>query len=366
CSSLSLHLLCFLMWMMHRAPADLPSVAEGCQATVTHHHLVQKLLQRMEESIKFDEPPNPSILLAMNLAGATHGHIHRWLLQEIKKNAAERAQTDMTSGQVALHVLTLLSSCQNPWRSMEPSSPAVPTLLPVSPGCWQWHWDPTDTQTMVVLALVCAYNHTDKQDLIHDALKVVNNDFLDEQERRNGMIRDIYSMGLALQALETSSEFYAPQKWNCAQAFSVVYNQDYTTIAQLLSCLMGKSYLNAGGMCQVPTLALSLPTASIMVQLSITNTLKNYFHYSTLVCVPDNSTLLRVMKVARNEKPDIFCFQTEQTSWGPYVTSIHGLAGNKTERTYWQFFSCWSPLQKGGHLGDPKNWEHIQAVFSTY
>lgn len=80
-------------WMMHRAPGDLPSVAEGCQATVTHDHPVQKLLQRMEKSVKFDEPPNPSILLAMNLAGATHGHVHSWLLQEIKKDAVERAQT---------------------------------------------------------------------------------------------------------------------------------------------------------------------------------------------------------------------------------------------------------------------------------
>lgn len=52
---------------------------------------------------------------------------------------------------------------------------------------------------MAVLALVCAYKHTDKQDLIHDALKEVTNDFLDEQERRGGIIGNIDSMGLALQ-----------------------------------------------------------------------------------------------------------------------------------------------------------------------
>ncbi|NWZ36597.1 IF factor, partial [Brachypodius atriceps] len=168
--------------------------------------------------------------------------------------------------------------------------------------------------------------------------------------RGNGMIGNIYSMGLALQALETSSEFYAPRKWDRAQAFSVVYAHDYQqpmAIAQVLPALVGKSYLNAGGLCQVPTLPLSPPTAPTTVQFSITNTLKNYFHYSTSVCVPGNSTLLDVMKVARNEKPDIFCFKTKWTSWGPYVTSIHGLAANETEGTYWQFFSCWSPLQEG-------------------
>lgn len=79
-------------WMTHRAPGDLPSVAQGCQATVAHDHLVQELLQRMEKSM-FDKPLNPSILLAMNLAGDTHGHGHGRLLQEIKKNAVEKAQT---------------------------------------------------------------------------------------------------------------------------------------------------------------------------------------------------------------------------------------------------------------------------------
>ncbi|XP_039923548.1 cobalamin binding intrinsic factor-like [Hirundo rustica] len=405
-------------------------VTQGCRES-THDHLVQELLQRMEKSVKLDEPPNPSILLAMNLAGATHGHIHRWLLREIKKNAVERARTDMTSGEVALYILALLSSCQNPRcvHAMGKTINLIPILkqkmneeinkkvitwygesLDILALCLLKEYDNqdavgavakellntgsslcVDTQAMAVLALVCAYNHTDKQHLIHDALKAVTNNLLDEQKKGNGTIGNIYSMGLALQALETSSEFYAPRKWDRAQAFSVVYNHSYQqpmAMAQVLPPLVDKSYLNAGrwgcaatngmtpsqqlplppmpGTFGVPTLPPSPPTAPITVQFSITNTLKNYFHYSTSVCVPDNSTLLDVMKVARSEKPDIFCFKTEHKSRGPYVTSIHGLAGNTTKRTYWQFFSCWSPLQEGVGTYKPKNWEHIQAVFSTY
>ncbi|NXH23663.1 IF factor, partial [Myiagra hebetior] len=185
--------------------------------------------------------------------------------------------------------------------------------------------------------------------------------------KRNGMIGNIYSMGLALQALETSSEFYAPRKWDRAQAFSVVCNHSYKqpmAIAQVLPALVGKSYLNAGR-CP-PCLPLSPSTAPITVQFSITNTLKNYFHYSTSVCVPDNSRLLRVMKVASKEKPDIFCFQTEQTSWGTYVTSIHGLAASTEDRTYWQFLSAGDALEQGVGTYKPHAGEHIQAVFSTY
>ncbi|XP_063253419.1 cobalamin binding intrinsic factor-like [Prinia subflava] len=395
-------------WLTHTAPGDPPSVAEGCQATATHDPLVQELLRRMEKSIKCGKAPNPSILLAMNLAGATDGHVHSRLLQEIKENAVERAQTDMTSGEVALYILALLSSCQDPRcvHAMGKTINLIPILkqkmseeiskkeitwyrqsLDILALCLVKEYDnqdavgavatellntnsslSVDTQAMAVLALVCAYNHTDKQDLVHDALKAVTNNFLDEQKSGHGMIGNIYSMALALQALQTSSEFYAPRQWDRAQAFSVVYAHDYQqpmAIAQVLPALVGRSYLDAGrwghnvpepmaapvSMCQVPSLPLSPPTAPITVQFSITNTLKNYFHYSTSVCVPRNSTLLHVMKVAMKEKPDIFCFKTKPTCWGPFVTSIHRLAGNDTERTYWQFFSCWSPLQEGGHQG---------------
>lgn len=52
---------------------------------------------------------------------------------------------------------------------------------------------------MAVLALVCTYNHTDKQHLIRNALWEVTNHFLDEQEKSKGVIGNIESMGLALQ-----------------------------------------------------------------------------------------------------------------------------------------------------------------------
>ncbi|NWZ81055.1 IF factor, partial [Poecile atricapillus] len=200
----------------------------------------------------------------------------------------------------------------------------------------------------------------------------------------NGMIGNIYSMGLALQALEATRKFYAPRKWDCAQAFSVVSAHDYQqpmAIAQVLPALVGKSYLDVAGLdcaatqdilcpqgvCQVPTLPLSPCTAPIQVTYSITNELQGkHFHYSTTVTVPSGSTLLKVMKVAEEENPQIFSFQTEQTSWGPYVTSIHGLAGSTDDRTYWQFLSAGDALDEGVGTYKPHDGEHIQAVFSTY
>ncbi|NWV16584.1 IF factor, partial [Origma solitaria] len=228
--------------------------------------------------------------------------------------------------------------------------------------------------------------------------------------KNNGMIGNIYSMGLALQVLEATRKFYAPRKWDCVQAYSVVYAHDYQqpmAIAQVLPALVGRSYLDVAGLdCaatedvspsqQLPLFpklgAPRVPRGPIEVHYSITNKLQGkHFHYSTSVTVPSGSTLLRVMEVAAEENPAIFSFKTEQTSWGPYVTSIHGLAGSNDDRTYWKFLSAGNALDEGGGMGrwgepvlgspcpslkypsatgvgtyKPHDGEHIEAVFSTY
>ncbi|NXH92087.1 IF factor, partial [Edolisoma coerulescens] len=176
-----------------------------------------------------------------------------------------------------------------------------------------------------------------------------------------------FHLPLAPQALEATRKFYAPREWDCAQAFSVVSAHDYqqpTAIAQVLPALVGRSYLDVAGLDCAATKDMSpnrqlplspvpgthgVPRASIQVHYSITNTLQGkHFHYSTSVTVPSGSTLLQVLEVAAEENPQTFSFQTEQTSWGTYVTSIHGLAASTEDRTYWQFLSAGDALEEGG------------------
>ncbi|KAF1523732.1 Gastric intrinsic factor, partial [Eudyptula albosignata] len=202
---------------------------------------------------------------------------------------------------------------------------------------------------------------------------------------RDGMIGNIYSMGLALQALGATGRFYAPREWDCAQAFSVVYSHEYRqpmAIAQVLPALVGTSYLEAAGLdcaasagtspslelCPSPEPATTgVHRAPITVHYSIVNKLQGkHFNYTTSVQVPGGSPLLEVLQVAAAEKPDIFSFQTNQTSWGPMVISIHGLAANPDDRTYWQFFGGEDALQEGVGTYEPRDGEHIWAVFSTY
>ncbi|XP_075283376.1 cobalamin binding intrinsic factor [Opisthocomus hoazin] len=407
------------------------TAAHDCVAS---QELVSKMVRSLEDSVDTDELPNPSVLLALNLAGATDSGTRKWLLQEISEKAVERAQKDMSSGEVALYVLALLSSCQKPesvtalgqtvdllqvlqqktdeeMASLEMDGVPKTTLFGVSldalglclAGAGGYETPAValakqllssestlsvDTRAVAALALACAYGRTslhDVRDLLGEAVAGVSNGFLDEQEERDGVIGNIYSMGLALQELEATASFYAPREWDCAQAFSVVYSHDYsqpTAIAQLLPALVGRSYLEAAGIdCTAgatarqrlsPSLSPKLDTttasrALITVHYSIVNKLQGqHFDYSTSVRVAGGSTLLEVLEAAANEEPDIFSFQTEQTSWGPMVVSIHGLAASTEDKTYWQFLSSGDALDEGVGTYKPQDGDHIQAVFSTY
>ncbi|NXX39338.1 IF factor, partial [Tricholaema leucomelas] len=208
--------------------------------------------------------------------------------------------------------------------------------------------------------------------------------------KNNGMIGNIYSMGLALQALETSSKFYASREWDCKPAFDRVYSHDYiqpTAMAQVLPALLYKPYLQAADTdCAAstrktvllpgatwhhagcPASPSALPAATtIKVHYSIVNKLQGaHFNHSITVEVPAGSVLLKVLQAAEKEQPDTFSFKTEQTSWGPMVVSIHGLAANPKDKTYWQFLSDEDALEQGVGTYKPHDKEHIVAKFTTY
>ncbi|NXI44901.1 IF factor, partial [Galbula dea] len=196
--------------------------------------------------------------------------------------------------------------------------------------------------------------------------------------QRGGMIGNIYSMGLALQALEASGKFYAPREWDCEQAFAVVYGHDYQqpmAIAQLLPALVDKPYLQAAslncdgstGMPPKPQLDLSSKPQLDLVHYFIINNLQGKpFKFNITVEVPDGSTLLQVLQAAEELEPVTFSFKTEQSSWGPMVVSIHGLDANTDDKTYWKFLSGEDALQEGVGTYKPHNEEVIMAVFSKY
>ncbi|XP_042737784.1 cobalamin binding intrinsic factor [Lagopus leucura] len=377
--------------------------------------------------------PNPSVLLALNLAGDS-SKAQQELLERIKETAVKQAN-DMSSGQVALYTLALLSSCCD-LRHVEAHGQSVDliSILQEKMDEEVAHWEEegiplstlfsvgldaqalcvmgasgyqsavtilakqlrssqdklsVDEQAMMALPLVCAYNRNElqsMQDLLNSTLSKVTNEFLENQNKGNGFIGNIYSTGLAMQLLLAAGKFYAPQKWDCTQPVAAItehHLQQPMAIAQALPALVGKTYLDSASLdCSSEaskTTSLQLDPnpsqgmeaqevgSTITVKYTITNNLVGqFFTYTTTVDVPHGSVLLVVLEQAEKSDKTIFGFKTEPTSWGPMVVSIHGLAASETERTYWQFLSGSDALQEGVGTYEPHDGEHIQAVFSTY
>ncbi|XP_072194184.1 cobalamin binding intrinsic factor [Excalfactoria chinensis] len=392
-----------------------------------------RMLGILQLSAMDSEPPNPSVLLALSLAGDS-SKARQYLFEQIKETAVKQAK-DMSSGQVALYTLSLLSSCCNP-RHVKVHGQSVDLLSILQEKTDQEvaHWEENgfpqstlfsmgldaqalcvvgaggyqsaavilakqllssqdrlsvDEQAMMALALVCAYNrteHQDVQDLLKTALTKVSSAFLDKQAEGNGIIGNIYSTGLAMQLLLAAGKFYAPRPWDCSQPVATItkhHLQQPMAVAQALPALVGRTYLDSASLDCSPeaptTTSLQLDPilsrgmtaekagSTITVKYTIINDLiGQYFTYTTKESVPAGSVLLDVLEEAQRHDPTKFSFKTVSTSWGPMVVSIHGLAASETDRTFWQFFSGSDALEEGVGTYKPHNGEHILAVFSTY
>nr|XP_025965066.1 LOW QUALITY PROTEIN: gastric intrinsic factor [Dromaius novaehollandiae] len=428
---------------MLRAALGVVALLGLAGSCIVPEDTISRMLQHLESSASTDELPNPSILLALNLAGAGDSSSCKQLLQQLKETAVERASKDMTSGDLALYTLALLSSCQDPQQVQalghtidllnrlqeETDQEMVYLEIEGAPQTtfYQFSLDilalclegtgsyevaavmlakevlnrgsglSVDTRAVAALALTCAHNRLATEDLselrelLQHVVTQVASAFLDEQEQGNGMIGNIYSMGLALQALTATAAFYAPREWDCTQAFSVVFEHDLQqpmAIAQVLPALLGRTYLDATSVdctakadqgratavahhpvpaTQALPNATPLSASFITVSYSVINELRGaHFHYTTQVQVPAGSVLLAVLQAAQEQDPDHFSFQTEATSWGAMVVSIHGLAASTTDKTYWQLLSSGDALDQGVDTYKPWDGEHVEAVFSTY
>ncbi|XP_026541156.1 gastric intrinsic factor-like [Notechis scutatus] len=394
------------------------SISSGtCSVPNDQQGLVSSILTQLENWASLQGKPDPSILIALNLAKDHNLSVIMHLVQQIK----ETAGTEMTSGKVALYVLALRSACQNPADVTTPEKHvnlvqvlekktkeeikhiqttgtpkttyyqlALDTLalcVEKSPELeraanalakevlansfqFKGHFS-VDTAAVATLALFCVYEgrispqQSKFIETIREALALATKQILNEQQS-NGLLGNIYSTGLAIQALSVTSEFYSANAWNCPKTLNEVLSKitegAFSTPAassQILPSLVGKTYLDVRG--------LTCSSKTVTVNYTVTNDLIGpYFKYSTAVQVPKGSVLLTVLKAAQQFNAKEFSFQTKETSWGPMVTSINGVQGSTNEKTYWQFLSGKTPLEQGVGSYKPKNNEKIVAKFSRY
>ncbi|XP_058010535.1 cobalamin binding intrinsic factor-like isoform X1 [Ahaetulla prasina] len=389
-----------------------------CYVPSDRQWLVKGLQTQLENSATCPQSkPDPSVLIALNLAEDHNLSVITQLVRQIK----ETAGTEMTSGKVALYVLALRSSCENPADVSTPEkhvnlvqvleektkeeinhihttgtpkttyyqlaldtlalcvekSPELEitaTTLAKAALNNSFQFDgrySVDTGAVASLALFCVYEgrissqQSKITGTIQAALTLITEQILNEQQT-NGLLGNIYSTGLAMQALSVTSEFYSANAWNCPKTLNEVLSKiiegAFSTPAaasQILPSLVGKTYLDVKG--------LTCSSETVTVHYTVINKLIGpHFRYSTTVKVPKGSVLLAVLEAAQQLNANEFSFQTEETSWGPMVTSINGLQGSTNEKTYWQFLSGKTPLEQGVGSYKPRDNELIVAIFSRY
>ncbi|XP_043828410.1 cobalamin binding intrinsic factor isoform X2 [Dromiciops gliroides] len=401
-----------LLWAVngaHTLPWTIPTEKQA---------LVDDLQDVMESSVTPSSFPNPSILIAMNLVGTQNAEAQKLLTKTIMSIDS----TDLTVGQLALNIMALTSSCQDPGnrlsllkRKMEnwvSSSPQDPYSVFYGPSLGllalcQKNQEGTldlavgfakmllanvspfnvDTGALATLALTCVSNMIpeDLDDEYSEFFGHVLTNIVENLSRRiedNGLIGGLYSTGLAMQALSVQPV----EKWNCGKTIERVLKEieqnqfaNPMSIAQILPSLKGKTYLD------VPRITCSIDQevrqtlqrqpgslwtsdSDITVTYTINNQLRGVeliFNETEVVSVRKGSFLLAVLEEAQRKNPK-FKFESRMTSWGLYITSINNIHEVENHRTYWQFLSGKTPLDQGVGSYIPYNNEHITANFTQY
>ncbi|XP_066216499.1 cobalamin binding intrinsic factor [Saccopteryx leptura] len=410
--------LLLLLWAVAGASTQTQS---SCSVPPAQQPLVNSIQVFMENSVTSSAFPNPSVLIAMNLAGALNTEAQKLLTYQLMASDTDA----LTIGQLALTIMALTSSCRDPgnkvtilqgrMKNWAPSGPnaeassfygpslAILALCLENPESTlplaarfaktvQANSSPfnIDTGAMVTLALTCMYNkipvgsEEGYRTLFSGVLKnTVEN--ISMRIKENGLIGDIYSTGLAMQALSVTPQ--QPNKeWNCEKTMYAILNEikqgkfhNPMSIAQILPSLEGKTYLDVPHVsCSpdhevqptLPNYPSPVPTAAsnITVIYTINNQLRGVdllFNVTIDVSVKSGSVLLVVLEEAQRKNPT-FKFETTMTSWGPVVSSINNIAENVNHKTYWQFLSDKTPLNEGVADYVPFNSEHITANFTQY
>ncbi|XP_031762457.1 cobalamin binding intrinsic factor [Xenopus tropicalis] len=392
-----------------------------CSVSDKETALVTALLVNLERTVEANSPPDPSVLLALTLGSSIDTDAKILLTQQLKEDLAMKVSQDLpfSSGRLALYTLALRSSCCDPTKiptakgdinlvymleektqeeiaSIENTQSPLTTLYQValdvlalcvmsSPEAFQaaytlskvippnpsGHSFSVDTAAIGVMGFTCVLAMDGVPPQMLKAMKMAHSTLLTlilSELKSDGVIGNIYTTGLAGQALTSAQSYYTPEYWNCPCTLQQVLQQiPLGTFAQpgpasqVLPFLNGKNYVN------VKDIQCSYNANPITVEYTIVNNLVgDNFKSFIQISVNEGSTLLQVMAKAAEDNPKEFSFKTEETSFGPFVTTINHLSGSNNDKTFWQFFSGSTPLNEGVGVYKPSNKEHILAIFSKY
>ncbi|XDA84683.1 hypothetical protein R6Z07F_014492 [Ovis aries] len=236
-----------------------------------------------------------------------------------------------------------------------------------------------DTGAMAVLALTCVRRDTQRKMGASTKRKIsgyiasLANKI--QAEGKQGLLGNVFSTGEAMQALFVSSDYYKNER-NCRETLRTVFDNIsqgvfYLPIAaaQILPALMGKTYLDViSPSCGHNPVKFNVSTEKPDTATPTTAPLNILVKYSvrinttshTQVTVRKGSVFLDVMKAAQEKNEALFRFTVEETSWGPFVTSVQGISASSKDRTYWKLLSNGQPLTQGAGSHVVQNGDNLE------
>ncbi|XP_004869768.1 transcobalamin-1 isoform X3 [Heterocephalus glaber] len=356
-----------------------------CEVSEENYFRLHPLLSTMTNSKYTTGTQSADVLLSLRLVGIQNQTLIQPLSQQVKKYVGRKG-SNLSSGQLALITLAL-GAC----RTADEIFIYENHLLGHLENKLQAEIENMNTGAMAVLALTCVkrglingQTKTDKKDLrsIDDHIQSLVKKILSEK-KENGLIGNTFSTGTAMQALFVSSDHYKESEWNCQQTLDTILkeiSQGAFTLpaaaAQVLTTLMGKTYLDVDkdfscasglGNFNIPSHEPDTTTPpNSPTNISVHYSVKISEIYSTTITVPSGSVFLDVMEEARKKNETVFGFTVEQSSWGPYITSVQGLKANNNDRTYWELLSNGRSLSQGVGNYVVHNSEGLEVRWSKY
>ncbi|XP_048412325.1 transcobalamin-2-like [Stegostoma tigrinum] len=252
----------------------------------------------------------------------------------------------------------------------------------------QQHWF-VGTSAMMVLALKCVseskvpntgtwmYSNDARKKVLSAMNKLIQK--IQDRQRENGEVGDIYSTSLALQALLAVGD---EERWLKGKARLLIdarqgMFRNPMALSQLLPVLYQRTYLDIGQInCINENDSLKWMQSDHRKEPK-SNNQKGFVHLTvngmngTVICTAkvrlfQKMSLQAVLNEARI-KDAKFNFETRPTLWGPFLTSICNLRAQDNSRNYWRLLTGNNtPLKQGIQDYRPHQGEHIVLRLSKF
>ncbi|NXE55824.1 TCO2 protein, partial [Casuarius casuarius] len=215
-----------------------------------------------------------------------------------------------------------------------------------------------DTEAVAGLAFACLHQarlaHGVLASELHEAVRSVARKLLQAQGP-DDLIGNVFSTPLALQFFIATNSCESEPEYSRARDALLQSLDNFTNpmaISQLLPALYGRSYLDIASMnCQgergtlQPISPVTQPTelGNIIVGLVVECPKRLCHHhvlYNQSVTVPAGSSLLDVLEVASKQGHHAFTFKTQDSLYGPFLTTVMKVEAKWQERRSWHLLSA--------------------------